>query len=66
MVVPLETMPFSLCVPLYLIGRESGSGHVVEYTATPPAVARELLHGALDAWVAEVPARIDEFGGETA
>lgn len=43
-----------------------GGGHVFEYTATPPAAARELLHEAFDAWVAGVRDRIDEFGDERA
>ncbi|WP_424001710.1 helix-turn-helix domain-containing protein [Haloarcula salina] len=43
-----------------------GGGHVFEYTATPPAAARELLHEALDAWAAGVHDRIEEFADETA
>ncbi|MFC7176440.1 helix-turn-helix domain-containing protein [Halosegnis marinus] len=38
-------------------------GHVYQYTATPVAEARELMHATLDEWTAYVHERIDEFGG---
>ena len=41
-----------------------GGGHVYQYTATPLAEARELMHDALDQWVAMVHDRIDEFDVE--
>ena len=37
-------------------------GHVYQYTATPLAEARELMHETLDEWTAYVHDRIDEFG----
>jgi predicted transcriptional regulator len=40
-----------------------GGGHVYQYTATPLAEARTLLHDTLDAWADYVHERIDEFGG---
>jgi predicted transcriptional regulator len=40
-------------------------GHVYEYTATPLAEARELMHETLDEWAAYVHDRIDEFGEES-
>ncbi|MFB6080408.1 MAG: helix-turn-helix domain-containing protein [Haloferacaceae archaeon] len=36
-------------------------GYVYQYTATPLPEAREMLHGALDEWVASVHRVIDEF-----
>ena len=39
-----------------------GGGHVYQYTATPLAEARGLMHDALDQWVAAVHDSIDEFG----
>ena len=38
-----------------------GGGHVYQYTATPLAEARELMHEALDKWAGAVHERIDEF-----
>lgn len=38
-------------------------GYVYEYTATPLPEAKEMLHCALDDWVDDVHAAIDEFGG---
>lgn len=40
-----------------------GGGHVYQYSPTPLAEARELMHETLDAWTASVHERIDEFGG---
>ncbi len=40
-------------------------GHVYQYSATPLADARELMHETLDEWTAYVHDRIDEFGGES-
>jgi predicted transcriptional regulator len=37
-------------------------GHVYQYTATPMADTRELMHETLDGWTAYVHGRIDEFG----
>ena len=37
-------------------------GHVYQYTATPLAEARKLMHETLDEWAAYVHDRIDEFG----
>lgn len=37
-------------------------GHVYQYTATPLAEARDLMHETLDEWTAYVHERIDEFG----
>jgi predicted transcriptional regulator len=37
-------------------------GHVYQYTATPLAEARELMHETLDEWAAYVHERIDGFG----
>ena len=39
-----------------------GGGHVYQYSATPLAEARELMHETLDGWTAYVHSRIDEFG----
>lgn len=39
-----------------------GGGHVYQYSATPLAEARELMHQTLDEWAAYVHDRIDEFG----
>jgi len=39
-------------------------GHVYQYTATPLAEARELMHETLDEWTAYVHERIDEFGAD--
>jgi predicted transcriptional regulator len=39
-------------------------GYVYQYTATPLPEAKDLLHGALDAWVETVHAAIDDFGLE--
>jgi predicted transcriptional regulator len=39
-----------------------GGGHVYQYSATPLAEARELMHQTLDQWAAYVHERIDEFG----
>ena len=36
-------------------------GYVYQYTATPLPEAREMLHEALDEWVASVHRAIDEF-----
>ncbi|MFB6282033.1 MAG: helix-turn-helix domain-containing protein [Haloferacaceae archaeon] len=41
-------------------------GYVYQYTATPLPEAREMLHEALDEWVASVHHVIDEFDPETA
>ncbi len=41
-----------------------GGGHVYQYTATPLAEARELMHDALDQWASMVHDRIDEFDAE--
>lgn len=38
-----------------------GGGHVYQYTATPLAEARELMHETLEQWAAAVHDRIDEF-----
>lgn len=38
-------------------------GYVYQYTATPLPEAKEMLHAALDEWVASVHEVIDEFGG---
>jgi len=37
-------------------------GHVYQYSPTPLAEARSLMHETLDAWTASVHERIDEFG----
>lgn len=37
-------------------------GYVYQYTAVDLPEAKELLHDALDTWVASVHAQIDEFG----
>jgi predicted transcriptional regulator len=51
-----------------LAGRErrllDGGGHVYQYSATPLAEARELMHRTLDEWAAYVHDRIDEFGDQ--
>jgi predicted transcriptional regulator len=39
-----------------------GGGHVYQYTPTPVAETRELMHDTLDEWAAYVHGRIDEFG----
>jgi predicted transcriptional regulator len=39
-----------------------GGGHVYQYSPTPRAEARELMHETLDEWAAYVHGRIDEFG----
>lgn len=39
-----------------------GGGHVYQYSPTPLAEARELMHETLDAWAEYVHGRIDEFG----
>jgi predicted transcriptional regulator len=36
-------------------------GYVYQYTATPLPEAKELMHGALDEWTAQVHDRIEEF-----
>ena len=41
-----------------------GGGHVYQYTATPPADARALMHETLEEWTAYVHDRIDEFGDD--
>jgi len=41
-------------------------GYVYQYTAIPLDEAKELLHAALDEWVAAVHDAIDEFDGEAA
>ncbi|WP_276273371.1 helix-turn-helix domain-containing protein [Haloarcula litorea] len=43
-----------------------GGGHVYQYTATPLAEARDLMHEALDQWTAAVHDRIDEFDASDA
>jgi predicted transcriptional regulator len=43
-----------------------GGGHVYQYTATPLAETRELMHDALEAWAGMVHDRIDEFGADGA
>jgi len=40
-----------------------GGGHVYQYTATPLAEARELMHEALDQWAVAVHDSIDSFEG---
>lgn len=42
-----------------------GGGHVYQYSATPLAEARELMHETLDQWAAAVHDRIDEFDAES-
>jgi len=42
-----------------------GGGHVYQYTATPLAEARELMHEALEGWAAAVHDSIDSFDGDT-
>lgn len=37
-------------------------GYVYQYTAVPLPKAKEMLHTALDEWVASVHTAIDEFG----
>lgn len=39
-------------------------GHVYQYTATPLAEARSLMHRTLEEWATYVHGRIDEFGTE--
>jgi predicted transcriptional regulator len=39
-----------------------GGGHVYQYSPTPLAEARELMHETLDAWAGYVHERIDDFG----
>ena len=39
-------------------------GYVYQYTATPLPEAKEMLHGALDAWVETVHEEINGFGVE--
>lgn len=41
-----------------------GGGHVYQYTATPLADARELMHKTLDQWAEAVHESIDEFDGD--
>jgi predicted transcriptional regulator len=41
-------------------------GYVYQYTATPLPEAREMLHAALDEWVASVHGVIDEFDPDAA
>ena len=43
-----------------------GGGHVYQYSATPLAEARDLMHETLDAWAEYVHERIDEFGADDA
>jgi predicted transcriptional regulator len=40
-------------------------GHIYQYSATPLAEARELMHKTLDEWTAYVHDRINEFGSES-
>ncbi|MFB6172837.1 MAG: helix-turn-helix domain-containing protein [Haloarculaceae archaeon] len=39
-----------------------GGGHVYQYTATPLAEAKALMHDTLDEWCTYVHGRIDDFG----
>ncbi|WP_436930729.1 helix-turn-helix domain-containing protein [Halosimplex halobium] len=41
-----------------------GGGNVYQYTATPLAEARALMHETLDEWTDSVHTRIDRFGDE--
>jgi predicted transcriptional regulator len=41
-----------------------GGGHVYQYSPTPLAEARELMHDTLDAWAEYVHERIDDFGDQ--
>ncbi|MFP9190252.1 helix-turn-helix domain-containing protein [Natronosalvus vescus] len=41
-----------------------GGGYIYQYTAIALPEAKEILHEALDAWVATVHGVIDEFDGE--
>jgi predicted transcriptional regulator len=41
-----------------------GGGHVYQYSATPLAEARELMHRTLEEWATYVHDRIDEFGDQ--
>ena len=41
-----------------------GGGNVYQYTATPLAEARELMHETLDEWTSYVHTRIDRFGDD--
>jgi len=41
-----------------------GGGNVYQYTATPLAEARELMHETLDEWTEHVHTRIERFGDD--